>query len=139
MSHLRAARHCRDSVTGRHSNLWESSQYRSADRLIPLFAPCSVRSLPQSTAGRSRAAPGKYVRRRGTPTHVEGYHALHDLLIYFYLPFQGCKALAKLGLYNNRITGGLEPLQGCVALQKVYLCHNQLVGPAELPYAELIC
>ena len=53
---------------------------RSTDPVV--FAPCSVRSLPQSTAGRSRAAPGKYVRRRGTPTYVEGYHALHDLLIY---------------------------------------------------------
>ena len=49
----------------RHSNLWEPAQYRSADRLTPLCAPCSVRSLPQSTAGRSRAAPGKQVRRRG--------------------------------------------------------------------------
>ena len=49
------------------------------------------------------------------------------------------KKLAKLGLYNNKITGTLEPLQACVALQKVYLCQNlQLMGhESELPFADL--
>ena len=54
---------------------------------------------------------------------------------------QGLKKLAKLGLYNNKITGTLEPLQGCVALQKIYLCENlQLMGhESEVPFADLIC
>ena len=54
---------------------------------------------------------------------------------------QGLKKLTKLGLYNNKITGTLEPLQGCVALQKVYLCQNlQLMGhESELPFADLMC
>ena len=46
-------------------------------------------------------------------------------------PLRGCTALQQLDLGDNELTGGLEPLRGCTALQALFLQNNQLVPTDE--------